>query len=746
MRILSRGVYAAAFSLAAFFAGSGPTGAEVTQVAMPADPVAAAAFEVLERNCARCHEQTVLGEARTPGGGFGHVLRLDELAVEPEYVMPGNPDGSVLVEQIATGRMPQDQYYGGTSVTDEEMMALRAWIMQLGETAASACGGREFVSPNDVVNAIASDLDGLQRTRVTDTRYITLTHLYNACVPDEQMELFRFGVVKLLNSLSTVSTVVRLETIDSAGTIIRFNLKDVGWDPVAWDIILDAYPYAARTEGAMFDALGAATLTPLPFVRGDWFAFTASQPPLYDKLLGLPDTFQELEALLGVDTIANINGFNNVHRAGFQDSGVSRNNRLIERHQIATGYFWTSYDFAGNRDRQSLFNFPLGPGGGEYVFDHDGGETIFSLPNGFQAYYLNAADGTKLDKGPPEIVLDKSRRDQRVTNGVSCMGCHQFGMIMAVDEVGLHVQTNRGTFPPAVRDAVESLYPPADQMTAILQGDAARFAAAVAAAGIDISITRERGEPINALFAKYENDVSLDLAAAEFGVDTETFVAALDGIPSADAIRLKRRLQQGTVPRDTFESLFIRLVENVSEQRVLDYAPQIAHPIAVATYERPVAAKRDFDLALYSDRNEYHVGDGPVFTVRSERACYLTLINVDKHDVATVIFPNQFQQDNFLPANTDLAFPGAGAPFAFRANDPGAERIIAICSLDDRAVDGIDIDYSTVFTDLGDYNAHLSRARQIAVVAAPTQASPDAIPVLTEEGVEARAAIVVHVR
>ena len=44
---------------------------------------------------------------------------------------------------------------------------------------------------------------------------------------------------------------------------------------------------------------------------------------------------------------------------------------------------------------QSLFEHPLGPGGTD-GFKHDGGEAIFSLPNGFQAYYLNTADGKPL--------------------------------------------------------------------------------------------------------------------------------------------------------------------------------------------------------------------------------------------------------------------------------------------------------------------------------------------------------------
>jgi hypothetical protein len=55
---------------------------------------------------------------------------------------------------------------------------------------------------------------------------------------------------------------------------------------------------------------------------------------------------------------------------------------------------------------------------------------IFTLPNGFHAYYLTTAKGERLDKGPQDIVIDNvtGRRDNAVTNGLSCMGCHIEGI------------------------------------------------------------------------------------------------------------------------------------------------------------------------------------------------------------------------------------------------------------------------------------------------------------------------------
>ena len=77
--------------------------------------------------------------------------------------------------------------------------------------------------------------------------------------------------------------------------------------------------------------LVSSTDSKMPYVRADWFAFTASRPGMYEKLLKLAPDFNKLAKDEGVDLEANIQKFI-AQRAGFQVSGVSRNNRLIERH------------------------------------------------------------------------------------------------------------------------------------------------------------------------------------------------------------------------------------------------------------------------------------------------------------------------------------------------------------------------------------------------------------------------------
>ena len=71
---------------------------------------------------------------------------------------------------------------------------------------------------------------------------------------------------------------------------------------------------------------------------------TASRPPLYHDLLQLPTTAGELERQLRLDAAIDIQQ-ERVARAGFNGSGVSRNNRLIERHVALHGAYWRTYDF-----------------------------------------------------------------------------------------------------------------------------------------------------------------------------------------------------------------------------------------------------------------------------------------------------------------------------------------------------------------------------------------------------------------
>lgn len=677
-------------------------------IPVPTDAVALAAFNALEKNCARCHQAGPTLKRAKPAKNFGNVLHLDELARDPNFILPGNPDGSHLFIQIAKKEMPYDchqEFDCKTEPTEAEVKAIYEWIKNLGEISVAACTGRKVIDEEAIVTAIAADLDQQPEHRRKGMRYITLSNFYDACAEETDMVRYRQGVVKLLNSLSRDSKVLKMRTIDPEKTIVAFNLDDLDWKGEDWSRIIGPYPYAMRPDAKVYDTVASATGTPLPWIRGDWFAFAASRPPLYYDLLKLPTTFGELEKQTDVDVLTDIEKFL-VKRAGFQKSGVSKHNRLIERHAIPPGYFWTSYDFKGDRPEQSLFIHPLGPAGPN-AFRHDGGETIFSLRNGFQAYYLNTAAGDRLAKGPTEIVLDDSQLDRAVTNAISCFGCHNQGIRQGVDDIREHVLGDL-TFSKEVREQVAALYPTQPEFKEEIDQDAARFLSAMTRAGLDPEIDSQKVgvESINYLSKAYEKSVDLQIAAAEFGLAADALAQGL-AAAGGEAAQLKRRLEQGVLPREILEAEFRDLVVKVSDNDPIEIppAPGVATP-GGQTKEQI----HDFDLALISDRSIYKVNDLPIFAIVSSESCHLTLINVDASGEGTVIFPNKFQQDNLLPAGKALQFPASDAKFQFRLKDPGTETVVAICNATGTEADGIKHDFKTrQFTELGNYRDFLTR-------------------------------------
>src|SRR5262249_14254475 len=253
---------------------------------------------------------------------------------------------------------------------------------------------------------------------------------------------------------------------------------------------------------------------------------TASRPPLYHDLLQLPATDRELERLLRVDVVADLEQQSAV-RAGFNGSGVSRNNRLIERHEAAYRAYWRSYDFSDNTQRQNLFEPPLGPVPGQNSFVHAGGELLFHLPTGLQGYLLVDGNGRRIDRAPSDIVSDPRRPDHTVETGLSCMTCHTRGLIPKADQVRAHVAKNPQAFGAADAATIKALYPPAAALRPLLAEDSDRFVKALART----SVRPDDPEPIAAVADHYEAALDLDAAAAEAGVSTDELARRLGGAP-----------------------------------------------------------------------------------------------------------------------------------------------------------------------------------------------------------------------
>jgi mono/diheme cytochrome c family protein len=507
------------------------------------------AREVLKTHCARCHSTEAPAK-----GGFDYVLRADLLTARNRLV-PGKAADSDLYQRVRDGEMPPKQAKVRPSA--EELAVLEKWINS-GAASWQAESPREFVAEADQLRAIRQDLEALPALQRRYYRYFTLANLSNAGRTEQDLNETRLGLAKLLNSLSWQPRIVVPAAIDGSGLVLRLDLRDVKWSERFWERLVFEYPYRTGTQSR--DALRLSELsgTSLPWLRADWFIATASRAPLYYDLVQMPTTAGILERALNVDAAANINELS-VARAGFNGSGVSKNNRMIERHDSGYGAYWKTYDFAENVDKQNLFDRPLGPPPARNSFVHDGGEMIFHLPNGLLGYLLAESGGRRIDRAPVAIVSDPNRPDKVVEAGLSCFHCHAAGLIHKADQVRAHVLKNAAAFAKEDVDTIKTIYPPEAKFKALLDEDNKRHQEALKKLGLK----PDARDPISAVTLYYEGVVDLTTAASEAGLKPEEFNQRL-----AKAATLGRplgalRTRGGTVQRQAFATAFPELVKEL---------------------------------------------------------------------------------------------------------------------------------------------------------------------------------------
>jgi mono/diheme cytochrome c family protein len=514
---------------------------------------------VLATRCFACHGLNGVARKNV------FVLDRDRL-VSSRTVAPGDVN-SLFLKMVESGAMP----LGGPELADDEKATLRAWVIagapRFEDDPAKA---RSFLSESAILAQIRADVAAAPDRTRPYLRYFSLANLYNARVSEAEVESYRSALSKLINSLSMHPEITTPAAIDSARIVFRIDLRDYNWTLATWNVLVAAYPYGIRTSDG--DSIAHITGSPIPYLRADWFVAEASVAPLYYDVLDLPRTVQDLEKQLGVDAARDLAEEKNVARAGIRSSGVSQNNRILERHVSQHGAYWRSFDFRSNLDDQNIFRDPL-------RFNAAGGEIIFNLPNGLQAYFLADARGNRLNNAPINIVADRNNPDDPVIhNGRSCMSCHFTGMQSFKDDVRTVVS---GLSSGQVdRQRVLALYPPQATLNRLIDKDRRRFEEAVEKTGASLQVSA-LAEQINAFSRKYNAEMSVAEAASEAGLETPEFLVRLTGSTQLTSLGFGQlAVSGGGIKREAWEKQFGDLVR---ELRLGEHLTRRTFPAARTT-------------------------------------------------------------------------------------------------------------------------------------------------------------------
>ena len=521
-------------------------------------------YAIFEASCLNCHG---------PDGAFRETLLMEySEIIDGGSVIPGNPNASELYKRLLGptengAQMP----FGLPQLPAQSIETIRNWIFAgAPDWTAPPLTDRPFVSPAQQLTSIETHLMSLEPFDRSFARYFTMTHLYNAGETPEILGEYRTALYKLVNSLSWGSEIINPQPIDSQATIYYIDLRRYEWDVNdAWTTIEEAYPYHIAFDApahlALKNQLGRLqrhSKSAMPAIHIDWFIATASTPPLYHDLLSLPQTDRELETRLEVDVARNIINAPGVRvwRAGFNNSGVSNHNRVVERHTSRYGAYWKSYDFAGSVGTQNIFTHPT-------AFTPDGGEVVFNLPNGLQGYFVTNASGFRLDEAPINIVSNPAASDPTVRNGISCFGCHTEGMKTFEDQVRSVIQSNAN--PPYDKAQALRLYVEKPDMDALVEKDMETYRIALEATGGAVGGV----EPISRFHEAFQAPVDAAYAAAVVGLQTDTFLARVrenTGLQNVGLLALDN--PNGSVKRDTWTSSFRDIIS------ALDYPDRVGEP------------------------------------------------------------------------------------------------------------------------------------------------------------------------
>ena len=513
------------------------------------DNLAQEAYAVFQQSCLGCHGAH---------GAFTEDLIIDRAAlIAGGTVVPRNPDASEFLTRLiedtpAKPRMP----WGLPALSADAVQTIRLWI-QAGAPDWEVQYDVNFITPDAMLDTIQSHLETLSTFDRPSARYFTLTHLYNAGESPEALNAYQIALSKLVNSLSWGFEVINPTPIDAQATIFYIDLRHYEWDVrnEAWTQIERAYPYNIafdpETQAGLLEKLTqlkTETGSTVPFVHVDWFLANASLPPLYHDILDLPGTDQALEQQLEVNVRRNIDSAPGIRvwRAGFNDSGVSNNNRVVERHTSRYGAYWKSYDFAGSVGPQNIFTHPLN-------FRHDGGEVVFNLPNGLQGYYISDASGNRIDEAPTTIVSNPAASNPAVRNGLSCIGCHTEGMKTFEDEVRADIMK----LPDGqVKAQGLRLYVEQAVMDALVAEDTERYRTALERTGGVFGGI----EPVHRFYEEFQVPVDAAHAAAAVGLETELFLQEIRDKQSLRDLGLSGLLENGDVSRDAWTANFTAVI------------------------------------------------------------------------------------------------------------------------------------------------------------------------------------------
>lgn len=412
-------------------------------------------------------------------------------------------------------------------------------------------------SPAQDVAAAVSLLHFVEPAAQQQTRFLALSHI----APEHRHET-AMAVTHLCNAVSRNRIIFKPTATDLTLAYLRLDLAALS-DPkspasfgevlAAWEALTVNDPrYHVRTNVATTAGLQAVTVdaghvglanaTRLREMTGsqgailaaDYFISRVATTPDYYQWAGLPATEAELFAQLGLDA-ATVNALAADSAANIIVRRLTGRSSRILAKPTPLGWLWHTKDSAENLNspERSPFRAPVDAtvGALRQVFVYDAGEYFFHRANGYWGVWIGNGKGQRADAVTANVATDTHAPTgrQELRPMIGCYRCHSREGTGHLQDFTDHQSrlAVKETTSPEIAQRIAELYSDQGRVALALTRSREDFERAVlAATGVD---GKAATEALAASFARYQYDpVTLDTAAAECGVDAQTFIKATE--------------------------------------------------------------------------------------------------------------------------------------------------------------------------------------------------------------------------
>ncbi len=386
-------------------------------------------------------------------------------------------------------------------------------------------------------------------------RYVSAGFSYPTwCIEDTPVNVVADAMPLLLNSLSLTRSAATAEPLaGNAAALLRIDLREMGWErPLqigeqhysnGWEALSANATEAVSLRGPEADALWQELGTRTPLLQAHDLMHAALAAGVYYALLDAPPTLAQLRAALGIPPQLE-SAPNAYWRAITTQSRISRQDRVVLRYRGAVDapLFWHTLDWLPHAASGSAFADPLARAADESAI-------LYTLPNGMPAYFLAAADGSRLDES--SVLLDASEDDFVPHTAPSCMRCHaDGGVIPVVDELRAYAATDPNRrFNGRELGVLAEVYPSQQDLDTLFEADRRRVEAAQARLGVP---TPSNGSPLVELLSAYTRDLEPVTAAAELFVSRAELERRRGELPGP----LRVVLSVGSIGRPSFNESY----------------------------------------------------------------------------------------------------------------------------------------------------------------------------------------------